>query len=178
MISKGGGAIANADAESAEVVTFETDAKVGAGASIRAGGELAADTDAQVNALEDAESFAAGSIRLHPEASEAALLAHVGEALGLDAVTAAWGLSEVVDETMANAARVHAVAVGAPVAEEGHAVLDRDLVAFEGVSLGRCRLLRVWADAEDREHCEGDYDDHFIQRAEALHVRLLGVGVE
>src|SRR5262249_31141985 len=44
----------------AEVVTFETHANIGAGATLRAGGKLAVDTDAKVNALDVAEAFSGG----------------------------------------------------------------------------------------------------------------------
>ena len=44
---------------------------------------------------------------------QAALDTHVGRPLDLDTTLAAFGVSEVVDENMANAARVHAVERGA-----------------------------------------------------------------
>ena len=49
----------------------------------------------------------------------------VGAALGLDAMTAAFGISEMVEEAMANAARVHAV-------ERGKDLAGRTLIAFGG----------------------------------------------
>ena len=51
-------------------------------------------------------------------------MAAVGERLGLDAHTAAVGISEVVDENMTNAARVHAVENG------------RDLGGFTMIAFG------------------------------------------
>ena len=50
-------------------------------------------------------NFAGGSITLHPDESIDALAAHVGDRLAMETTEAAWGVSEVVDENMANAAR-------------------------------------------------------------------------
>ena len=61
----------------------------------------------------DPENFAGGTIPLHPDRVRGgALDAEVGRRLGMDPVQAAFGVSEVVDENMANAARVHAVENG------------------------------------------------------------------
>ena len=61
----------------------------------------------------DPDRFAGGSIRLDAKLSGVALDKHVGEKLDLDTTMAAFGVSEVVEENMANAARVHAVERGA-----------------------------------------------------------------
>ena len=73
------------------------------------------------------ERFAGGTIRLHPEASRAAVAAAIGARLGLDDIRAALGISEVVEENMANAARVHAV-------ERGKELGDRAMIAFGGAA--------------------------------------------
>ena len=65
---------------------------------------------------------ASGCCRTVPQA---ALQRDVGAALGLDAMTAAFGVSEMVEEAMANAARVHAV-------ERGKDLAGRTLIAFGG----------------------------------------------
>ena len=57
--------------------------------------------------------------------SRQALDTHVGEPLDLDTTLAAFGVSEVVEENMANAARVHAV-------ERGAELEGRTLIAFGG----------------------------------------------
>ncbi len=49
------------------------------------------------------------------------------QALGMDATEAAWGMAEVVDENMANAARVHAV-------ENGEDLADYTMIAFGGAA--------------------------------------------
>ena len=75
----------------------------------------------------DAENFAGGSIKLHPDQSKDALDNHVGETLGMDATEAAFGVAEVVDENMANAARVHAV-------ENGEDLSEYTMIAFGGAA--------------------------------------------
>ncbi|UWR21184.1 hydantoinase/oxoprolinase family protein [Sulfitobacter sp. S190] len=75
----------------------------------------------------DPENFAGGSIKLHPEASKSALNHHVGETLDMDATEAAFGVAEVVDENMANAARVHAV-------ENGEDLSEYTMIAFGGAA--------------------------------------------
>ena len=71
-----------------------------------------------------ADTFGAADIDLQPELALEAIAAAVGDPLGLDAGTAAVGISEVVDENMTNAARVHAVEGG------------RDLAGFTMIAFG------------------------------------------
>ena len=75
----------------------------------------------------DPARFAGGSIPIYPDKAETALVEHIGKAIGADLETAAYGVAEIVDENMANAARVHAV-------ESGVAVADRTLIAFGGAA--------------------------------------------
>ena len=75
----------------------------------------------------DPDNFAGGSIRLDEAASKAALEGELGAPLGLDALEAAFGLTEVVDENMSNAARVHAV-------ENGEDLSDYTMIAFGGAA--------------------------------------------
>jgi len=73
----------------------------------------------------DPSAFAAGAIRLDRGAAETAL---TSLAKGDDAPDLlAFGVSEIVDETMASATRVHAV-------EQGATVEDRVMVAFGGAA--------------------------------------------
>ncbi|QYU66657.1 hypothetical protein J4558_16980 [Leptolyngbya sp. 15MV] len=69
--------------------------------------------------------FAGGALRLHPAAAETAMAAHVGERLALSPAMAALGVVEMVDENMANAARVHAI-------ESGKGFAGRAIIAFGG----------------------------------------------
>ncbi|MCW6512607.1 hydantoinase/oxoprolinase family protein [Lichenifustis flavocetrariae] len=75
----------------------------------------------------DPDNFAGGAIKLDTAASEAAILCDVGERLSLNVVDAAFGICEVVDENMANAARVHAV-------ENGKNISDNLMIAFGGAA--------------------------------------------
>jgi N-methylhydantoinase A len=75
----------------------------------------------------DPGTFAGGSIALDVAAARTALAQHVGTPLALDDTTAAFGVSEVVDENMANAARVHAV-------ENGEDLSTYTMIAFGGAA--------------------------------------------
>ncbi|MBS0638376.1 MAG: hydantoinase/oxoprolinase family protein [Proteobacteria bacterium] len=75
----------------------------------------------------DPERFADGKIVLRPEQALAAVAAGIGAPLGMDTVEAARGITEIVDETMASAARVHAV-------ENGKDTAGRTLIAFGGAA--------------------------------------------
>src|SRR5690606_5767460 len=67
------------------------------------------------------------TIPLSAEASRAALAEAVGSKLGMDDVTAAYAVTEVVDENMANAARAHAV-------ENGEDLAGYTMIAFGGAA--------------------------------------------
>ncbi|MFX6234541.1 hydantoinase/oxoprolinase family protein, partial [Acinetobacter baumannii] len=75
----------------------------------------------------DPAHFAGGKIRLEPERAATAVTEVIGTRLALETDMAAFGIGEIVDENMANAARVHAV-------ERGVAVADHTLVAFGGAA--------------------------------------------
>ena len=75
----------------------------------------------------DPVSFAGGTLQLDVKAAERAVAAVVGGPLKLSGPVAAYGVSEIVDENMANAARVHAV-------ERGKAMEARTMVAFGGAA--------------------------------------------
>lgn len=92
------------------------------------GGDRPAVTDADlVLGRLDPDNFAGGSMALVRGAAEAALRQSIGSVLDMDAATAAFGLSEVVDENMANAARVHAV-------ENGEDLSEYTMIAFGGAA--------------------------------------------
>ncbi len=76
------------------------------------GGEEPTVTDADlILGYLDPDFFLGGKMRLDRDAAMGAL-EKVARPLGLDAVEAAWGIHQVVNENMANAARVHAVERG------------------------------------------------------------------
>ena len=75
----------------------------------------------------DPSGFSGGRMALDREAAETALGCEVAEKLDLALPLAAFGVSEIVDENMANAARVHAI-------ESGKDARGRTLVAFGGAA--------------------------------------------
>ncbi|MFO1082257.1 MAG: hydantoinase/oxoprolinase family protein [Reyranellaceae bacterium] len=125
-IGAGGGSLAGVDAMKRITVGPESAGSDPGPACYRLGGTRPAVTDANVVLGRiDPERFAGGSIRLDAGLSRAAVDAHVGAPLELDTTMAAFGVSEVVEENMANAARVHAV-------ERGAELEGRTLIAFGG----------------------------------------------
>jgi N-methylhydantoinase A len=81
------------------------------------------------------DTFGATGINLSQTKAAEAITHSVGERLGMDAATAAIGISEVVDENMTNGARVHAV-------ENGKNLAGYTMIAFGGgAPLHASRLL-------------------------------------
>jgi N-methylhydantoinase A len=77
------------------------------------GGEEPTVTDADlVLGYLDPDFFLGGRMRLDREAAARAIEEGIARPLGLDPVEAAWGIHQVVNENMANAARVHAIERG------------------------------------------------------------------
>ena len=112
-IGAGGGSLAHVDRMQQIRVGPESAGSEPGPACYGRGGTRPAVSDADlVLGKLDPDNFAGGSIKLFPESSAAALMAHVGTALSMEAAEAAFGVAEVVDENMANAARVHAVENG------------------------------------------------------------------
>ena len=125
-IGAGGGSLAGVDAMKRITVGPESAGSEPGPACYALGGTRPAVTDANVVLGRiDPERFAGGSIKLDPALSRIAIDAHVGMPLELDTTLAAFGVSEVVEENMANAARVHAV-------ERGAELEGRTMIAFGG----------------------------------------------
>jgi N-methylhydantoinase A len=125
-IGAGGGSIAQVDALGRIQVGPESAGADPGPACYGRGGERPAVTDANLLlGRYDPERFAGGTLHLFPEKARAALEAHVGARLGLPPEMAALGVVEMVDENMANAARVHAI-------ESGKGFDARVLIAFGG----------------------------------------------
>jgi N-methylhydantoinase A len=75
----------------------------------------------------DPATFSGGKMRLDANAAERSVAERIGAKLNLAADHAALGISEMVDENMANAARVHAI-------ESGKDLRPRTLIAFGGAA--------------------------------------------
>ena len=125
-IGAGGGSIANVDdLKQIRVGPLSAGSEPGP-AAYGLGGYLATVTDANVLLGRiSPETFGADDINLIPEESRKAISTDVAEPLETDTESAAIGIIEVVDENMANAARVHAV-------ENGRDVSQYTMIAFGG----------------------------------------------
>ena len=127
-IGAGGGSLAHVDQLRQIRVGPESAGSEPGPACYGRGGECPAVTDADlIMGKLDPDNFAGGSIQLETGKSAAALNAHIGQILDMDATEAAWGLAEVVDENMANAARVHAI-------ENGEDLSEYTMIAFGGAA--------------------------------------------
>ncbi len=135
-IGAGGGSIARLDALGRIQVGPDSAGSVPGPACYGNGGTepTVTDADTALGRLDPAR-FAGGAIPLHPDKARAALQP-LARGLGTDPQGAAAGVAEIVDETMASAARVHAV-------ENGKDTADRSLIAFGGAApLHAARLAR------------------------------------
>jgi N-methylhydantoinase A len=127
-IGAGGGSLASVDAMGRIQTGPESAGSEPGPACYGRGGERPAITDADlVLGKIDPDNFAGGAIKLDPRVSEDAIRRDIGERLSLAPEGAAFGICEVVDENMANAARVHAV-------ENGKNIADNVIIAFGGAA--------------------------------------------
>ncbi|MFI4994286.1 MAG: hydantoinase/oxoprolinase family protein [Hyphomicrobiales bacterium] len=142
-IGAGGGSIAHVDAMRRIAVGPESAGSEPGPACYGRGGESATVTDADVILGRiDPTNFAGGRIPLDASKACGAIHAEIGEAFDMSDHLAAYGICEIVDENMANAARVHAV-------ERGKAVADYTLSAFGGAApLHAARLAETLASSK------------------------------
>ncbi len=125
-IGAGGGSIAHVDSLGRIGVGPESAGADPGPACYGRGGTHPAVTDANLSlGRYDPATFAGGSMTLDTAAAHDALLADVGSKLALTAEMAGLAVIEMVDENMANAARVHAI-------ESGKTYEGRTLIAFGG----------------------------------------------
>ena len=127
-IGAGGGSIARIDALKRITVGPDSAGAEPGPACYGRGGQAPTVTDSDlVLGKLDPLHFAGGTIRLLPERSLWALSHAVATPLNLATEDAAYGVAEIVEENMSNAARVHAV-------ERGETVSEYTLVAFGGAA--------------------------------------------
>tara|TARA_B110000902_G_scaffold263069_1_gene341373 strand:+ start:1276 stop:3363 length:2088 start_codon:yes stop_codon:yes gene_type:complete len=127
-IGAGGGSLAHIDSMRQIRVGPESAGSEPGPACYGLGGDKPAVTDADlILGKLDPDNFAGGTIQLHADSSADVLVNVLGKTLDMDAQTAAFGLAEVVDENMANAARVHAV-------ENGEDLSEYTMIAFGGAA--------------------------------------------
>ena len=127
-IGAGGGSIARVDGLGRITVGPDSAGSMPGPACYGRGGTMPTVTDADlVLSWIDPALFAGGFISLDPAASLTACTEAVATPLGMTAETAALGITEIVTETMASAARVHAV-------ENGKETAGRTMLAFGGAA--------------------------------------------
>ena len=127
-IGAGGGSLAHIDALGRIAVGPESAGAEPGPACYGRGGEAPSVTDADVALGRiDPTAFAGGRLTLDAGLADLALAKDVGEPLALSPQMAALGISEMVDENMASAARVHAIEIGASLGE-------RTMIAFGGAA--------------------------------------------
>ncbi len=127
-IGAGGGSIARLDLLKRVTVGPDSAGAAPGPVAYGLGGVLPTVTDADiVMGRIDPARFAGGRMALDGAAAAAAVARDVGGPLGLDVMAAAAGIGEIVDENMANAARVHAV-------ENGKDTEGRTMIAFGGAA--------------------------------------------
>ena len=125
-IGAGGGSIARVDDMGRITVGPDSAAADPGPACYGLGGDHATVTDANLALGKlDPDRFAGGKITLDADKSEDVLIRHVGEPLELVDHWPAAGITEIVEENMANATRVHAI-------ERGKVIGRHTMIAFGG----------------------------------------------
>jgi N-methylhydantoinase A len=127
-IGAGGGSIARVDSLGRIIVGPESAGSDPGPVCYGKGGTEPTVTDADVVLGRiDPTTFSGGKMALDVASAERAASKRIGSPVDLSTEHAALGISEIVDENMANAARVHAI-------ESGKDLRPRTLVAFGGAA--------------------------------------------
>ena len=134
-IGAGGGSIASIDTLGRIQVGPQSAASEPGPACYSRGGQEPTVTDANLLLGRlDPDNFAGGAIPLSVPASDTVMTGKLADTLGMTPAEAAFGVTEMVDENMANAARVHTV-------ENGRDIEHFTMVGFGGgAPLHACRL--------------------------------------
>ena len=127
-IGAGGGSIARIDGTGRVTIGPDSAGADPGPAAYGQGGTQPTITDADIVLGKiDTEQFAGGKLSLDYDAAAKALNTNIGESQGLTSQMSAFAVNEMVDETMANAVRVHTV-------EKGHDVAEHSVIAFGGAA--------------------------------------------
>lgn len=127
-IGAGGGSLAHIDLMRQIRVGPESAGSEPGPACYGRGGVRPAVTDADLLLGRlDADNFAGGTIKLDRARAQTAMQDDIAGRLDMSVTDAAFGLAEVVDENMANAARVHAI-------ENGEDLSEYTMIAFGGAA--------------------------------------------
>ncbi|MEM7215174.1 MAG: hydantoinase/oxoprolinase family protein [Pseudomonadota bacterium] len=134
-IGAGGGSIATIDSLDRIQVGPKSAASEPGPACYQRGGSEPTVTDANLKLGRlDPDNFAGGAIQLSTELADNAIAEKLAQKIDLKSDEAAFGITEMVDENMANAARVHTV-------ENGRDIEHFTMIAFGGgAPLHACRL--------------------------------------
>jgi N-methylhydantoinase A len=134
-IGAGGGSIARVDKLNRITVGPDSSGSTPGPVCYGRGGAEPAVTDANLALGKiDPAYFAGGKIALDEAAAKSALRRNIGDKLGLQDFWPAAGVNEIVEENMANAARVHAI-------ERGRDISACTMIAFGGgAPLHACSL--------------------------------------
>lgn len=125
-IGAGGGSLASVDRLGRLTVGPQSAGSDPGPVAFCKGGQTPAVTDADIAlGLIDESRFAEGRLKIDRKAAEDVLVQDIGARLNLSAQGAAFAISEIVDENMANAGRMHAV-------ESGKDLSKRVMIAFGG----------------------------------------------
>ena len=127
-IGAGGGSIARIDGTGRVTIGPDSAGADPGPAAYGQGGTHPTITDADIVLGKiDTAQFAGGKLSLNYDAAAKALDTNIGESQGLTTLMSAFAVNEMVDETMANAVRVHTV-------EKGHDVAEHTVIAFGGAA--------------------------------------------
>ena len=127
-IGAGGGSIASIDAMARISVGPRSAGSEPGPACYGRGGKEPTVTDADLLLGKiDPNRFAGGRIKLDPRRAESTFRTEIGEVMSQQSFEVAAGTVQIVDETMANAARVHA-------AELGKELSEHTMIAFGGAA--------------------------------------------
>ncbi|MDJ0638557.1 MAG: hydantoinase/oxoprolinase family protein [Paracoccaceae bacterium] len=125
-IGAGGGSIASVDSMGRIQVGPKSAGSEPGPACYQRGGKAPTVTDANlILGRLDPDAFAGGKIRLNPGLAKEATERDLSSVLNVSTTEAAFGVTEMVDENMANAARVHTV-------EHGRDIEHFTMIAFGG----------------------------------------------